>query len=168
MNAKGEKTDRDDHIYDFRHSAWFVDAATSPKDLVILLDASGSMTGQRSQLAAATVREILDTLGSNDYVNVFKFSDFTEEIVPCFKDLLVQASPENKRDLKNALDTIRPENIANFTSALVTAFEILHKVRNKFEISYKLSNGECVGPTFLSQLFVFTCLTNQFCDHRHR
>ncbi|XP_044741537.1 voltage-dependent calcium channel subunit alpha-2/delta-3 [Chrysoperla carnea] len=127
LNAKGEKTDRDDHIYDFRHSAWFVDAATSPKDLVILLDASGSMTGQRSQLAAATVREILDTLGSNDYVNVFKFSDYTEEIVPCFKDLLVQASPENKRDLKNALDTIRPENIANFTSALVTAFEILHK-----------------------------------------
>lgn len=86
------------------------------------------MTGHRAELAKTTVREILDTLGNNDYVNVFKFSDSTEGVVPCFKEGLVPASLENKREMKNALDAIRPENIANFTSGLVTAFELLHKV----------------------------------------
>lgn len=78
------------NVYDFRSSAWYVNAATSPKDIVILVDNSGSMTGKLAGLAQATVEAILDTLSDNDYVNVYKFSDTTEETVPCFKDMLVQ------------------------------------------------------------------------------
>jgi hypothetical protein len=42
--------------------------------------------------------------------------------------LFLQANAENVRELKASLDSVRPENIANFTSALVTGFELLHKV----------------------------------------
>lgn len=109
------------------------------------------MTGERSELAKGVISAILDTLSNNDFVNIYKFSDSTEELVPCFKDVIVQvillhknnlediligcfqASDENKRTIKEALSTLKPENIANFTSALVTAFEILHKVR-KFTV----------------------------------
>ncbi|KAF4522689.1 hypothetical protein B566_EDAN012706 [Ephemera danica] len=111
----------------FVRTAWYVESATSPRDVVILMDASGSMSGQKRSLASATASAILDTLGANDFVNVFRFSESTQELVPCFKDSLVQANAENVRELKAALDSIRPENIANFTSALVTAFELLHK-----------------------------------------
>lgn len=76
--------------YDFRSSAWYVGAATSPKDIAILLDASGSMAGHRANLARATVEAILDTLTDNDFVNIFRFSDTTRETLPCFKDQLVQ------------------------------------------------------------------------------
>jgi len=34
----------------------------------------------------------------------------------------------NVREMRSYLDTTRAENIANFSSALITAFEILHKV----------------------------------------
>ncbi|XP_068916556.1 voltage-dependent calcium channel subunit alpha-2/delta-3 isoform X1 [Tenebrio molitor] len=115
------------NVYDFRSSAWYVSAATSPKDIVILIDNSGSMSGHKSNLARATTESILNTLGDNDFVNVYKFSDATEETVPCFKDMLVQANSENVRWLKESLATFKSENIANFTAALVTGFEILHK-----------------------------------------
>ncbi|XP_067002670.2 voltage-dependent calcium channel subunit alpha-2/delta-3 [Anabrus simplex] len=114
-------------MHDFRTSSWYIDAASSPKDIVILLDSSGSMTGQRRDIAKAVVNAILDTLGNNDFVNVYKFSQLTEELVPCFKEMLVQANMENIRELRNALDSTKAENIANFSSALITAFEILHR-----------------------------------------
>lgn len=79
-------------IHDFRSSSWYVSAATSPKDLVILVDNSGSMTGKRAELARAIVFNILDTLTNNDFINVYKFSDTTEETLACTKDTLIQVS----------------------------------------------------------------------------
>lgn len=38
--------------------------------MVILLDVSGSMLGQRYEIAKQTVEMILDTLSDNDYVNI--------------------------------------------------------------------------------------------------
>lgn len=77
-------------IYDCRTRAWYMEAAASPKDVVILVDRSGSMTGQRRDIAKHVVTNILDTLGNNDFVNVFTFADSVEEIVPCFAESLVQ------------------------------------------------------------------------------
>jgi hypothetical protein len=77
-------------LHDFRTSSWYIDSATSPKDVVILLDSSGSMVGDRREIAKSVASAILGTLGTNDFVNVYRFSDTTEELVPCFKDMLVQ------------------------------------------------------------------------------
>jgi hypothetical protein len=44
------------------------------------------------------------------------------------REMLVQATDENKRTLKAALANVKGDNVANFTGALATAFEILHKV----------------------------------------
>ncbi|KAG8235606.1 hypothetical protein J437_LFUL014650 [Ladona fulva] len=112
---------------DFRTAPWYLSAATSPKDLVILVDGSGSMSGSRRDLARATASAILDTLGPDDFVNILRFADTTESIVPCFKDMLVQGNRANIRELRNALDNVKPENIANFSSALITAFQLLHR-----------------------------------------
>lgn len=114
-------------LHDFRSSAWFVEAATSPKDIVILLDASSTLSSKHRNLARATIHVILDTLGPNDFVNIFTFSDVTVELVSCYKEMLVQATDENKKTLKTALASVKGDSVANFTGALATAFEILHK-----------------------------------------
>ncbi|RZF45628.1 hypothetical protein LSTR_LSTR010579 [Laodelphax striatellus] len=114
-------------LHDFRTSSWFVGAATSPKDVAILLDVSSAMYGKHRDLARETVSAILDTLTDNDFVNVYTFSESTTELVPCFKDMLVQASEGNKRELKKMLPHVKSDNVANFTSAFVAGFEILHK-----------------------------------------
>uniref|UniRef100_A0A1B0DG25 Uncharacterized protein n=1 Tax=Phlebotomus papatasi TaxID=29031 RepID=A0A1B0DG25_PHLPP len=98
--------------------------------IVNLVDISGSMTGQRNDIAKHVVNNILDTLGTNDFVNIFKFAISVEEIVPCFRDMLVQANMENIRQLKMAMEDFQTEEIANVTAALIRAFELLEEYRN--------------------------------------
>ena len=71
-------------MYDCRIRPWYTASATSPKNLLILQDVSGSMTGMRRKIAKAVVSTILDTLTENDYVNVFNFSEETTALVGCF------------------------------------------------------------------------------------
>ena len=52
----------------------YIQAAASPKDIVILLDTSGSMTGLRKSIAVNVVYSILDTLNEDDYVIVMTVS----------------------------------------------------------------------------------------------
>lgn len=116
-------------LYDCRLRSWYIAAANSPKDVVILVDNSGSMTGQRRDVARHVVESILDTLTSNDFVNIFTFSDEIKKVVDCFGDELVQANMANIRELKLALHGIETSELANFTAALTKAFEILHDYR---------------------------------------
>lgn len=71
---------------------------------MILLDASGSMSGKSFELAITTVSAILDTLSDNDFVNLIAFSDKTRSVVPCFKDKMV--------------------NLANFLEMIFESFPI--------------------------------------------
>ncbi len=79
-------------IYDCRTRPWYTAAANSPKNIVILQDVSGSMTGLRREIAKHVIYTIMDTLTDNDYVSVLNFTDYTSPVVPCFKDDLVQVS----------------------------------------------------------------------------
>lgn len=103
MSSVWQQPHNNRHVYDFRSSAWYVGAATSPKDIIILVDSSGSMTGERSELAKGVISAILDTLSNNDFVNIYKFSDSTEELVPCFKDVIVQVILLHKNNLEDIL-----------------------------------------------------------------
>lgn len=77
----------------------------------------------QKEIAKHVVNNILDTLGNNDYVNIFTFSNVTDPLIPCFNDTLVQANLANVRELKENMDTFKTENIANFSEALTIAFK---------------------------------------------
>ncbi|XP_029166338.1 voltage-dependent calcium channel subunit alpha-2/delta-3 isoform X2 [Nylanderia fulva] len=120
-------------LFDCRARSWYIEAATSPKDILILMDTSGSMTGIRKEIARHVINNILDTLGNNDFVNIITFSNGTKGVVPCFSDTLVQANLANVRELKRAISGLDTENMANFSLALTTAFEILESFRTERE-----------------------------------
>ena len=86
------------------------------------------MTGLRREIAKHVVSTILDTLSENDFVTVFNFTDETTPLVPCFGDRLVQANLRNIREFKVALEQDRTAKVANFTTVLLKAFEVLEKV----------------------------------------
>lgn len=52
-------------------------------------------------------------------------------MVPCFNNTLVQANLANVRELKQAISDLETVNIANFTLALITAFELLESFRTE-------------------------------------
>lgn len=60
-------------MFDSRLSR-YIQAATSPKDVIIVVDVSGSMKGLRLTIAKHTINTILDTLGENDFVNIIAVS----------------------------------------------------------------------------------------------
>ncbi|XP_042866584.1 voltage-dependent calcium channel subunit alpha-2/delta-3-like isoform X9 [Penaeus japonicus] len=127
--------EKDPDLYDARLRSWYIEAANSPKDMIILLDVSGSMTGLRREIAKHVVLNILETLNENDFVNVFNFSANATELVPCFNDTLVQANLENIGVFKKALSSVETMEIANFTKALTKAFELLQRKNSKYNKS---------------------------------
>ncbi|KAF7266188.1 hypothetical protein GWI33_020469 [Rhynchophorus ferrugineus] len=118
-------------LFDCRTRSWYIEAASSPKDVIILVDRSGSMTGMRREIARHVVHNILDTLGNNDYVNIFTFSNTTDPLVECFDKKLVQANLANIRILKESMSDFKTEQIANFSLALITAFQLLENYRRE-------------------------------------
>ncbi|XP_077546416.1 voltage-dependent calcium channel subunit alpha-2/delta-3-like isoform X2 [Haemaphysalis longicornis] len=112
-------------MYECRTRPWYVQAAASAKDVVILLDGSGSMMGLRKEIARNVIVNILDTLTENDYVSILRFSNIIEPVVTCFHYNLVQANARNIREFKENLSNLDTQNIANFTAALTQAFEML-------------------------------------------
>ena len=62
----------------------FFQSAASPKEIVILLDTSGSMTGLRKEIAKHVVLNILETLSEDDFVTIYSFSKTPRPLVKCF------------------------------------------------------------------------------------
>lgn len=87
------------------------------------------MRGQRKDIAKHVVSNILETLTTNDFVNILKFSERIESVVRCFNDSLVPATLDNIRILNNGMENIETEKIANYSQALISAFEILQNYR---------------------------------------
>ena len=59
-------------LFDCRVQNWYIRATSSPRDVIILIDASGSMTGLKKSIAIQTVETILDTLSDDDFVQIIK------------------------------------------------------------------------------------------------
>ncbi|KAM6895360.1 voltage-dependent calcium channel subunit alpha-2/delta-1a [Xenentodon cancila] len=106
--------------YDVRRRPWYIQGAASPKDMLILVDASGSVSGLTLKLIKISVSNMLETLSDDDYVNVVSFNK-TARSAACFENL-VQANVRNKRILKDAVQRIKAEGITNYTSGFELAF----------------------------------------------
>ncbi|RXN22716.1 voltage-dependent calcium channel subunit alpha-2 delta-2-like protein [Labeo rohita] len=115
-------------LYDVRRRPWYIQGASSPKDMVILVDVSGSVSGLTLKLIKASVTEMLDTLSDDDYVNVARFNEKAEAVVPCFKHL-VQANVRNKKIFKEAVQQMQAKGTTDYKSGFHFAFNQLLNVR---------------------------------------
>uniref|UniRef100_A0A670YLP3 Calcium voltage-gated channel auxiliary subunit alpha2delta 3 n=1 Tax=Pseudonaja textilis TaxID=8673 RepID=A0A670YLP3_PSETE len=114
--------------FDCRNRKWYIQAATSPKDVVILVDVSGSMKGLRLTIAKQTVSSILDTLGDDDFFNIIAYNEKLHYVEPCLNGTLVQADRANKEHFREHLDKLFAKGIAMLNIALVEAFNVLSDV----------------------------------------
>lgn len=98
----------------------------SSKDVIILIERAGSMLGSRIRIAQDVVRNILDTLTPNDYVNVLQFNEGINYTTDCARGL-IQATSANVFELKLGLKNIEPTGQSDLAEALWEAFEVLKK-----------------------------------------
>lgn len=120
-----------DRTFEFRARTWYTEAITSPKDIIILLDASGSMKGKRRTLTKYIVNNILDTLYDNDFVNIFTVSNVIEPLIQCFDYELVQANEENLRLFREGLDNYKTRNTGNIVFGIKKAFKVLERYKSR-------------------------------------
>uniref|UniRef100_A0A672Y9W6 Calcium channel, voltage dependent, alpha2/delta subunit 3 n=1 Tax=Sphaeramia orbicularis TaxID=375764 RepID=A0A672Y9W6_9TELE len=115
--------------FDCRNRKWYsmyIQAATSPKDVVILVDVSGSMKGLRLTIARQTVSSILDTLGDDDFFNIIAYNQEIHYVEPCLNGTLVRADRTNKDHFREHLDKLFAKGIGLLGDALTEAFTILN------------------------------------------
>ncbi|XP_019365048.1 PREDICTED: voltage-dependent calcium channel subunit alpha-2/delta-1 isoform X4 [Gavialis gangeticus] len=120
-------------LYDVRRRPWYIQGAASPKDMLILVDASGSVSGLTLKLIRTSVIEMLETLSDDDFVNVVSFNNNAQN-VSCFNHL-VQANVRNKKKLKEAVYKILAKGITDYKKGFSYAFEQL--------LNYSASRANC-------------------------
>lgn len=107
-------------LYDVRRRPWYIQSIASPKDVLILMDISGSVHGQTLGILKSSVQAVLDTLEENDYVHVASFSNETK---PVSCSSFIQANSHNKKALSAALENLRASGVTNYAAALEYAFD---------------------------------------------
>uniref|UniRef100_A0A8C9Y895 Calcium voltage-gated channel auxiliary subunit alpha2delta 4 n=1 Tax=Sander lucioperca TaxID=283035 RepID=A0A8C9Y895_SANLU len=115
--------------FDCRNRNWYIQAATSPKDIIIMVDISGSMKGLKMTIAKHTINTILDTLGENDFVNVIAYTDYVRYVEPCFRGTLVQADLDNREHFKLLVESLHVKGEAKIKNAMKESFKILSEAR---------------------------------------
>ncbi|XP_066521093.1 voltage-dependent calcium channel subunit alpha-2/delta-2a [Hoplias malabaricus] len=112
-------------LYDVRRRPWYIQGASSPKDMVIMVDVSGSVSGLTLKLMKTSVIEMLDTLSDDDYVNVVQFNDEAGTVVSCFNNTLVQANVRNKKIFKEKVMNMQAKGTTAYKIGFTFAFELL-------------------------------------------
>ncbi|PVD24122.1 hypothetical protein C0Q70_14592 [Pomacea canaliculata] len=112
-------------VFDCRMQKWYIQAATTPKNIIILVDTSGSMMGKRMAIAQSTVSTILETLSDEDYFNIIKYSKEPEYVDSCFNGTIMPANVDNIRRMQQKINDITTKDAADLRKALILAFQLL-------------------------------------------
>eukprot|EP01084_Bolivina_argentea_P291599 501162_1 len=137
--------------YDPRYRPWYVSAASGKKDVIILLDISGSMNiNNRLALAKSAVISALNTLGSNSMVGIIAFS--SSITLSCFEKELVPATPKNIELLATFVNNLNPGGGTDFNlgfEAVFDAFDSKHAIygMNCHSSILFLTDGQASDPT---------------------
>ena len=110
--------------YDPRFRPWYSTAASGPKDVVIVVDISGSMSnGNRVQMAKDATKKVIDTLAWTDYATVVTFGSSAR----ARSNTLQPMDDSTKADLKNwANSNIHSRGGGtNFRAAFDKAFQVV-------------------------------------------
>ncbi len=105
-----------------------------PKALVLLIDISYSMEGDKLKQAKAGAIACLDLLGEKDYIGVVTFSDTTNVVVPL-------TSSKYKTVIANRINKITVEGSTTMKPGLVKCEEMLKDSDYEFKNVICLSDG---------------------------
>jgi hypothetical protein len=128
--------------YDPRTKPWYVQGVTGPKDVVLVMDVSGSMNRPLNDIGEAPIdiakkaaKAVLSTLTSADRVEIVLFSSEKKQ----HGDKLLPATPANKRLLEAWVDEeVRAAGGTKFDVAFGAAFELFK--RSALQCDSEISN----------------------------
>uniref|UniRef100_A0A665TWE3 Inter-alpha-trypsin inhibitor heavy chain family member 6 n=1 Tax=Echeneis naucrates TaxID=173247 RepID=A0A665TWE3_ECHNA len=132
-----------------------------PKDVIFVIDVSGSMIGTKIKQTKQAMSTILGDLREGDHFNIITFSD---KVHTWKKGRTVRATRQNVRDAKDFVKRIIAEGWTNINAALLSAAQLVnspssgssnHQSSHRVPLVIFLTDGEAtigvtVGDTILS------------------
>ncbi|KAF6767768.1 hypothetical protein AHF37_06221 [Paragonimus kellicotti] len=127
-------------VFDIRYTPWYIQGSAVPKDLLIMLDTSGSMTGQSLKLANVSAQKLVMDLDENDYFAVTHFPEpdndlplslvtMNQTAPPCFRSF-VRATRRNKLQVFRELGNLTARGYAKFDRAFAMAIDMFNELNN--------------------------------------
>ncbi|XP_038595144.1 inter-alpha-trypsin inhibitor heavy chain H2 [Micropterus salmoides] len=98
-----------------------------PKNIVFVIDVSGSMWGVKMKQTVEAMQAILDDLTIDDHFSIIDFN----HNVRCWSEELVQGSSIQIADAKKYIKSIKPNGGTNINEALMRAVQMLVKASNQ-------------------------------------
>ncbi|MDH5761167.1 MAG: VWA domain-containing protein, partial [Gemmatimonadota bacterium] len=113
-----------------------VGGASQPRDVVVVTDVSGSMSGAKMEQARAAILRVLDGLGSADR---FRLISFSNAVTPADEGW-VEATPDGRARARSWVNRLRADGGTNIDGALTEAFR-LRPGRGRLPVVLFLTDG---------------------------
>ncbi|XP_063796687.1 inter-alpha-trypsin inhibitor heavy chain H3-like isoform X3 [Pseudophryne corroboree] len=101
-----------------------------PKNVIYVIDRSGSMWNRKMEQTKESLLTILNDTSTYDYINFIQFDDKIE----VWKDSLVKATPENIEEAKQYVNSITSRGLTNINDPLMKAVQLLNKAHESKEV----------------------------------
>ena len=112
--------------YDPRYRPWYASAVTGPKDIILVLDVSGSMGDEnRLEIMKSAAVAQLDTMTFLDYIQVVQYSSRAQS----YGMTLLQGTDKNKKKLKEYIMNMGSGGGTNGEYGVKKAFDIFTNSR---------------------------------------
>lgn len=112
-----------------------------PKDVIFVIDISGSMIGTKIKQTKAAMMTILSDLREGDYFNLITFSD---KVHTWRKGRTVPATRQNVREAKEFVRNIIADGWTNINAALLSAARLLNPTSPSFSPTDHVSSSHRV------------------------
>eukprot|EP00521_Asterionellopsis_glacialis_P006386 CAMPEP_0195285320 /NCGR_PEP_ID=MMETSP0707-20130614/3194_1 /TAXON_ID=33640 /ORGANISM="Asterionellopsis glacialis, Strain CCMP134" /LENGTH=649 /DNA_ID=CAMNT_0040344793 /DNA_START=91 /DNA_END=2040 /DNA_ORIENTATION=+ len=110
---------------------WYIGGSSGNKNLLLILDVSGSMNGEKIETMKLAAERIVETLNVGDRIAIIPFSDDANQTIADDGTYMYVASEVNKNILIDELKKLSAGGATNFRAGFRRAYEIFNNTYKK-------------------------------------
>jgi len=119
--------------FDSRVRPWYIGASSGTKNLIFILDTSGSMSGLRLTTLKESILVLINTLTSSDRIGLITFNS----VATAYNDTLIRATNQNKLRITDLINSLNATGGSNFTDAFAKADFLISNTPIEFDTPCK-------------------------------
>lgn len=131
------------------------------KEIIFVLDKSGSMSGTKIQQLKSSFSQIINELPPNDSFGIILF----DSTVTNYKDELIFANEENKNDANNYINEIEDGGSTNLNDALANSLTMIKNADEKVPIVVMLTDGKANAGEYTTPPSIRENIIEKNVDH---
>jgi len=161
---------KDCGLYDPRERPWYIAASSGPKNVILILDTSGSMRGFRLELMKQAATQVIKSLTVSDRVAIVEFGS-TGTLHAYQSQYFFEASDKNKDTLIEVIGGLSAVGGTNFQEAFQKAFLVLDSsIKKEFHVNCNtailfLTDGIMTEPTGVDETILESTVLRYVSDN---